>query len=265
MNKWQMGFFVALAHLLLVGLLVLANQMQGCAWFKPEEVIVSVELAGLFEEAARALPESEPEAEPSPAEPPPPLPEPPPPPPPPEPEPAPALEAEPEPPPPPPPEPPPPPPPPPPRPRPLTPEEIRERIQREQGQIPPRPAPQPSLTPEELQRQMRQGLPPGSTPPAATASGPSFAAVERALRQRLYAAWNQPAGLSASSGFFVQAEIEVNRDGSIHTTRILRSSGHGEMDQSVRAALQAVTFAAPLPPDFRGQRHSFRIRFEITH
>ncbi|MCC5844965.1 MAG: TonB C-terminal domain-containing protein, partial [Verrucomicrobia bacterium] len=155
-----------------------------------------------------------------------------------------------------------------PRPRPLTPEEIRERIQREQGQIPQRPAPQPALSAEQLQRQMGQGLSSGGTPggaPTGAAGGPSFDSVENALRQRLYAAWNQPAGLSAASGFFVQAEVDVNRDGSIHATRVLRASGHGEMDQSVRAALNAVTFAAPLPPEFRGQRHSFRIRFEITH
>lgn len=271
MNRWKLGFRVALAHLLLVGLLLLGSQMQGCEWFQPEEVIVTVDLAGMFddspmeelpepepveetpEEETPALPEPQPTARPTPTPVPTPVPEPDPPPrPTPVPEPTPTPRPVPT---------------PTPRPRPLTPEQIRERIQREQGQIPQRPAPQPALTAEQLQRQMGQGLSPGGTAGGAqtgAAGGPTFNTVENALRQRLYAAWNQPAGLSAASGFFVQAEVEVNRDGSIHATRILRASGHGEMDQSVRAALNAVTFAAPLPPDFRGQRHSFRIRFEIT-
>ncbi len=258
MSRLTVGIRVALAHLLLVGLLLAGGQMRGCEWFKPDEVIVTVDLAGMFEAPPEAPPEPEPEEEtpeeedavalpePVPTARPTPTPTPPP-------EPTPTPRPAPT---------------PPPRPAPLTPEQIRERIQREQGQIPPRPAPQPALTAEQLQRQMGQGLSSGGTAggaPAGAAGGPSFGTVENALRQRLYAAWNQPAGLSAASGFFVQAEVDVNRDGSIHASRILRASGHGEMDQSVRAALNAVTFAAPLPPDFRGQRHSFRIRFEITH
>lgn len=114
---------------------------------------------------------------------------------------------------------------------------------------------------------MGQGLSTGgSAGGAATgvSGGASFGQVEAALKQRMYAAWNQPAGVSADAGWFVQAEVEVNRDGSIHAARVLRASGHDGMDRSVRAALDAVTFAAPLPPEFRGQRHSFRIRFEIT-
>lgn len=269
MSHWKLGLRVALAHLLLVVGILLSGQLRSCEWFKPDEVILTVDLAGMFEEApaedvpepdpvepepeeeAVALPQPVPTVRPTPTPTPPPAaPEP-------TPTPRPVPTATPR-----------PAPTPTPRPRPLTAEEIRERIQREQGQIPPRPAPRtPALTAEQLQRQMGQGLSPGGTPGGAAtgaAGGPSFATVENALRQRLYSAWNQPAGLSAASGFFVQAEVDVNRDGSIHASRILRASGHGEMDQSVRAALNAVTFAAPLPPEFRGQRHSFRIRFEIT-
>jgi TonB family protein len=273
MSRWKVGFRVALAHLLLVVVLVLGGQMRGCPWFVPDEVIVTVDLAGMFEESEpEDIPEPEPvvpdpaedvpalpDPRPTPRPTPTPTPAPPQPSPAPEPTPTPrpAPTATPR-----------PAPTPTPRPRPLTPEEIRERIRREQGQAPAAPSPAPVLTADQLQRQMGQGLSPGGSAggaPIGSPGGPSFNNVENALRQRLYAAWNQPPGLSAASGFFVQAEVDVNRDGSVHATRIIRASGHGEMDRSVRAALDAVTSAAPLPPDFRGQRHTFPIRFEITH
>lgn len=112
---------------------------------------------------------------------------------------------------------------------------------------------------------MREGL--GTPTRAGTAGdGPpvSFDGVEQALYQRLYAAWRQPVTLSAAAGYAVRTEVTVNRTGAITGRRVTRPSGQPEMDQSVRAALDAVSHATPLPPQFRGESQTFTIVFRLT-
>jgi len=280
MSRGQVILKVLAGHAALVLLMLISANWKGCEWLKPDEQILTVDLASLFEasemETVRepdpvvdevenvALPAATPQptaiptvtptpaptATPAPmatAAPAPtatPLPEP-------------AATPRPA-------------PTPTPASRLLTPEEIRENIRRQQ-QNQPRPTAAPALTDRQIRDLMGSGLSGGSSSGGSSTGGAAggtggvgFDSVERVLYQRLYTAWNQPSGMSASSGHFVQAEVELRRDGSVASSRVIRSSGHGAMDQSVRNALNAVTYVAPLPPEFRGQTHSFRIRFELT-
>lgn len=263
---------VFLGHLLVAAALLISVQWEGCPWFQPDEQIITVDLASLFDAPpAPEVPQvPEPEPEPDPLEDdsvalPEPMPTPAPtptPPPQPTPTPLPQPTATPRPAPTPTPR-------PPPTPTPTwrarTPEEIRRDIQRQQNQQPPPPA-APALTPRQIEELVRRGLPPGGGAAAPSGGGQavSFGGVEQVLYQRLYAAWQQPPGVSSAMGYFVRAEVEVHRDGRVLSRRILQRSGHAAMDASVQAALNAVTFATPLPANFTGQSRTFAIRFEIT-
>ena len=283
LTNQQVVVRVVLGHLLFLSVLFLPQMISSCTWFTPDEQVISVDLAGMFpetpevpdmpeeepeplepppepEEETPALPQPRPTALPTPTPTPVPTPEP-------EPQPEPEPEPEPEPPPQPTPTPRPPAPTPTPAWRAATPDEIRERI-RQQQQQQPRPQPQrQALTDAQLEAILRRGLPSGGSVVGGASGGGdgiSFDAVERELYRRGYEAWRQPSGVSAAAGHTVRAEVVVRRDGRVTSTRVLSPSNHAEMDRSVRAALSNLTFAAPLPANFRGESQTFVIVYRIT-
>jgi protein TonB len=67
------------------------------------------------------------------------------------------------------------------------------------------------------------------------------------VRDRLYAAWNQPAGLQNLPGMSCDAQITVEPGGKVSSYSVVRPSGNSLMDQSVRDALASVPSLKPLP------------------
>ncbi|MCC5849134.1 MAG: TonB family protein [Verrucomicrobia bacterium] len=281
---------VVLGHLLFLSLIFAPHLISSCTWFTPDEQVISVDLAGMFpdepdvpdvsepepeppepptepDDDAQALPDPRPTALPTPTPMPTPTPVPTPVPDT-QPEPTPVPTATPQPAPTPTPQPRPPEPTPTPAWRAATPEEIRERIRQRQQQQPrqdPQPQ-QPALTNAQLEAIMRRGLPSGGSVvggPSSGGDGISFDAVERELYRRGYEVWRQPPGVSAAAGHTVRAEVVVRRDGRVTSARVVRPSNHAEMDRSVREALPNLTFAAPLPSNFRGESQTFILVYRI--
>jgi TonB family protein len=261
MTRWESIWKVALLHLLIVMALTLVPLLKSCKLFKPEEVVMTVDLSSLppapppepEQPAEPEDPEEEaivPQATPRPT---------------PVPTAAPAATATPA------------PTPVPtatPRPQPtptptpktrlLTPEEIRERIAQQQEQP---VAPVPTLSPEEIAKRFKEGLPTspgvsGAGRPGA-GGGVAIGTVKSDLDARLDAAWRQPTGLGASAGLVVEVSVRVERDGRISSARISKASGQPDMDASVSAALRKVTRVRPFPSDYRGSGETFEYQFVI--
>jgi TonB family protein len=87
--------------------------------------------------------------------------------------------------------------------------------------------------------------------------------VKSELDARLDAAWTQPSGLGAGSMLFVDVAVRVEPDGRISSARILKPSGHPELDASVRAALNRVRRVRAFPDGYSGSGETFEYRFQI--
>lgn len=269
MNRRATFFRVLAVHLLLLAVLTTPSLLDSCAWFKEEEVIMDVDLDALppapeseepretEEEAteeeeeevrvpATPIPTARPTATPTPT----PAPEA-------EPTPAPAPTATPK-------------PAPTPTPRPQrrlqTAEDIRRRIEREQGA--PREDPAPALDPDRLREQLGRDLGlggrGGTVAGGRRGGGAGAGAVKSELDARLDAAWTQPPGLGGASNLYVDVTVRVERDGRVSSTRILKASGHPAMDASVKDALSRVRRVRAFPPGYDGDGETFEYRFRIN-
>ena len=84
-----------------------------------------------------------------------------------------------------------------------------------------------------------------------------------ALIQRcLYDAWSQPSATEAGRAE-VEVTIGLGPDGTITSRRLAKSSGNGAMDQSVMAAVNAVSKIPGLSPAFIRRRSTVTIVFRI--
>ncbi len=83
-----------------------------------------------------------------------------------------------------------------------------------------------------------------------------FSAVET-IYQR---AWMAPDGLDEHTPA-VTAEITIAKDGSVISAHVIRGSGNAAADDSVRATLLRVKFAAPLPDTETRDRRTITIDF----
>lgn len=134
-------------------------------------------------------------------------------------------------------------------------ERSTERVRRD------RPPPQePRLTPEELQRRLRDALPAGS-PTTSTAFDPINDYYGLVFRT-FFDAWIQPG--SVPPGTVTEARIRVARNGQIMHRELTRRSGNAVMDDSVMKALNAVQRLRELPPEIKGAHHDIRIEFELA-
>jgi TonB family protein len=148
----------------------------------------------------------------------------------------------------------------------LTPEEIRRRI--EQNQNPQPVATRRPLTAEEVAAQMGSGLPSGnsgggSLPGTGQGNRVSIGTVKEELDLRLYQAWTQPPTVSSALGLTVDVSVRVEPDGQISAARILKASGHPEMDASVRKALELVRRVRAFPSEYSGSGETFDYTFRI--
>ena len=122
----------------------------------------------------------------------------------------------------------------------------------------PKPEPKPKWTPKPVVKQNKRiTREPNKTAPATpqrkqiTASdiqkalGPvggtpsEFAAYYDLIFSRFYSVWQVPVG--TAYGTSAQASITVGIDGSVSNRRVIRRSGDSAFDQSVQAALDAVS------------------------
>lgn len=128
----------------------------------------------------------------------------------------------------------------------------------------PEPKPrQPQLTPEEIRRLLAAGarisdrtsLPDGEFP---------FAWYYALVRQAMYEAWNQPGAGAVPAGTTAEVLIRVEKDGTITSRKLTRSSGNAVMDESVMRAVQSVAKLRPLPPQFAGGSKEITIEFQLA-
>ncbi len=92
--------------------------------------------------------------------------------------------------------------------------------------------------------------------------GVPYANFLQAVKTVYTRAWVLPDGVTDDNAT-VAVEVTIGRDGTVLGHRILRSSGNGAVDQSVRATLEAVTYAAPLPRDAKENQRSVSINFNV--
>ena len=146
---------------------------------------------------------------------------------------------------------------------------------------PPKSTPKPEI--KKGERIIRKGPPPTDTPLSAAeikrllAMGATIsdkttipppdkiqmAAYFTHVRERMYAAWEQPGGLSNLPGLHADVAITVEPGGRITDRRLSKPSGNALMDDSVMKAVQSVYALRPLPA---GQRDPkvITITFELT-
>jgi len=73
-------------------------------------------------------------------------------------------------------------------------------------------------------------------------------------------AWIAPDG-AADGDAIVTVSVTIARDGKVISARIMNASGNSPIDRSVQAALDRVSYAAPLPDDAKEQERTVDIRF----
>lgn len=128
-----------------------------------------------------------------------------------------------------------------------------------------RPAPPPKdkpLTEKEIAELLKRGARIGDTTQIPPASQMALAAYYNHVRERMYAAWQQPAQLASLPGLSTDVRITVAPNGSILSRVKTRSSGNALMDDSVMKAVQSVKALRALPAGYR-QPVEIDITFEL--
>ncbi|HWX19748.1 MAG TPA: cell envelope integrity protein TolA [Candidatus Binatia bacterium] len=92
--------------------------------------------------------------------------------------------------------------------------------------------------------------------------GVPYANFLQAVKSVYTRAWIVPDGI-ADDDVTVTASVTIARDGTVVTGHITRSSGNSAVDASVRATLDRVTFAAPLPPNAKEDQRTVTINFNV--
>ncbi len=92
--------------------------------------------------------------------------------------------------------------------------------------------------------------------------GVPYANFLQAVKSVYERAWVVPDGV-ADDDATTTASVTIARDGTVISSRITRSSGNAAVDHSVRATLDRVTFAAPLPPNAKEEQRTVSINFNV--
>ena len=122
----------------------------------------------------------------------------------------------------------------------------------------------PKLSDREIEQLLKQGAKIGSvTSIPDDASARALGAYCNHVRDRLYAAWQQPDSLRNLPGVTATVEITVQSNGTVGGGRILRSSGNADMDDSVLKAVRTVKAMHPLPAGVKGPV-DLEIEFEVA-
>jgi TonB family protein len=92
--------------------------------------------------------------------------------------------------------------------------------------------------------------------------GVPYANFLQAVKSVYARAWIVPDGVTDDEAT-AEATITIARDGKVITARISRPSGNALVDRSVRAALDRVEYAAPLPDDAYEDQRTVTINFNV--
>lgn len=137
-----------------------------------------------------------------------------------------------------------------------------EKSQKKITRPPPKPQ-TPPLSAEEIKKLLAKGAK-ISDKTSIPSDLDSLSWYYALVRQTMYDAWTQPGGLARSAGIITKVEIRVQRDGTITRRRMIQSSGHSVMDDSVMRAVEAVARIKPLPAEVRGSYYDITIEFELA-
>ena len=252
-HRWKNSLVASLvlhggALLLVVVLPLLA---KGCASRKPPKKLMFVEFTVAVPPAAPEPPPPAPEP-PAPT-PPAPVPEPPPPPPKddiPEPEKQPEPKKE--------------------TPKPPAPEKPKPKphtVVRQTNRVVRGPTPQPKgpvLSDKEIADLIKKGAKIGTTTSIPDdAAAQALGAYSNHVRDRLYAAWQQPESLKNLPGLVTSVQITIQQDGRVGNGKIIQSSGNATMDDSVLKAVRTVKAMRALPTGVKGPV-TLDIEFELA-
>lgn len=115
-------------------------------------------------------------------------------------------------------------------------------------------------------RSIREGLSSSTTVEIGPGGGgPTYANFLQAVRSVYARAWagRVPAGATDIDTDAV-ASITINRDGTVASASITRSSGNAVVDQAVQGVLDRVRYVVPLPEDSKDQKREVTITFKAN-
>ena len=86
------------------------------------------------------------------------------------------------------------------------------------------------------------------------------------LHDRFYSEWAQPTTVANAGGKnSVLVKLRIEKDGSVSSFEIVRSSGNAELDDSVKALANRVNHVEPLPDGLgKGDHYDVKINFELN-
>ncbi|NLB66684.1 MAG: TonB C-terminal domain-containing protein [Lentisphaerae bacterium] len=154
----------------------------------------------------------------------------------------------------------------PPKPKPPEPPKPKPKPKIEKGPLINRRGPPPKdkpLSPEEIAKLLKQGARISDTTQIPSPSQIQMGAYFNHVKDRMYAAWQQPQDLAGLPGLSAVVAITVEPNGRISDRRLTRSSGNTLMDNSVMKAVNIVTHLNPLPPGHTSAR-LIEITFELS-
>ena len=93
-------------------------------------------------------------------------------------------------------------------------------------------------------------------------SGVSYGNWLSTIKKIYTDAWVMPDGVTDDSAT-VMASITIARNGDVLSTSIVRGSGNSLVDHSVKATLDRVTRAAPLPDGTKEDQRTVTINFNV--
>jgi TonB family protein len=105
-----------------------------------------------------------------------------------------------------------------------------------------------------------KGAEPGLPGPGG--GGVPYANFLQAVKTVYTRAWELPEGVTDDDAT-VETEIRIARDGDVISAKITRRSGNSAVDESVRATLQRVRYAAPLPKTAKEDERTVTISFNV--
>lgn len=113
-----------------------------------------------------------------------------------------------------------------------------------------------------LESAVSKMLTPVTTARAVGPNGSAFASYASKVRDVYNRAWSEPGDIDNSRAT-VSVEVIILKSGKVKSARITRNSGISVLDQSIRSALDRVTFVAPFPKGATDGQRSFVINFSL--
>jgi protein TonB len=110
-------------------------------------------------------------------------------------------------------------------------------------------------------KNLRQKLSPGMVVDVPGVSTVAYSSYRDALATIYYNAWVTPEGVANDEADTI-VKIIIARDGTVVSSRIVTASGNAKIDDSVRRALNRVSFVAPLPDQSKSEQE-FNLDFNL--